>query len=115
MSGAANHLNRTFIQVFKREAATVNSDRPSGNTLVFSAAQGDETAYSYPEKGHGLFTYYLLKKIHDTEGDVTLGELSDYVSTQVKRQSVIVNRKSQTPVAMPSPTFSVNWREMKLI
>ena len=96
-------------------AIRVNPDRPLGNTLVFSAAQGDETAYAYPEKGHGLFTYYLLKKIHDTKGNVTLGELSDYVSTQVKRQSVIVNRKSQTPVTMPSTTFSVNWREMKLI
>ena len=58
-------------------ALKVKQDAPQGNMVVFSAATGDETAYPYKEKGHGLFTYYLLKKLQDTKGDVTLGELSD--------------------------------------
>ena len=40
---------------------------PQGKMVVFSAAQGDETAYPYKEKEHGLFTYYLLKKLQETK------------------------------------------------
>ena len=37
-----------------------------GSVVVFSAAQGNETAQGYPEEGHGLFTYYLLKELQTT-------------------------------------------------
>lgn len=89
--------------------------RPTGNTVVFSAAQGDETAFPYNEKGHGLFTYYLLEKIRETRGDITLGELTEYVETQVKRQSVVINRKSQTPTVTPSLQIgSEAWKSLRL-
>lgn len=70
-------------------AIKVKPSNPTGNMVVFTAAQGDETAYPYKEKGHGLFTYYLLKKLQETKGDVTLGELGDYIKTQVERQSIV--------------------------
>jgi len=82
--------------------------------VVFSAAQGDETAYPYHEKGHGMFTYFLLKKLQETKGNVTLGELGSYITTNVKQQSIIVNRKSQTPTVTPSQTLSDRWRGMRL-
>lgn len=64
-------------------AIKVKQNYPTGNMVVFTAAQGDETAYPYKEEGHGLFTYYLLKKLQETKGDVTLGELGDsLVSTK---------------------------------
>jgi len=88
--------------------------KPLGNMVVFSAAQGDETAHPYREKGHGLFTYFLLKKLQETKGNVTLGELSDYITTQVKRQSIVVNNKSQTPSVTASETLRNNWQEIKL-
>ncbi len=91
------------------------SGRPTGNTVVFSAAQGDETAFPYNEKGHGLFTYYLLEKIKETKGNVTLGELYEYVETQVKRQSVVINRKSQTPTVTPSLQMNdETWKSLRL-
>ena len=81
--------------------------------VVFSAATGDETAYPYKEKGHGLFTYYLLKKLQDTKGDVTLGELSEYVNREVRRQSVVINHKSQSPTVVPADGMS-DWSSIKL-
>ena len=54
-----------------------NVAAPKGNMVVFSASSNDETAYPYHEKGHGLFTYFLCKKLQETEGKVTLGELED--------------------------------------
>ena len=86
---------------------------PKGNMVVFSAAQGDETAYPYKDKQHGMFTYFLLKKLQETKGDVTLGELSDYLSEEVGRTSFVKNGKMQTPTASPS-TNATDWRNWKL-
>jgi len=95
-------------------AVKVKDEAPKGNMVVFSAATGDETAHQYEEKGHGLFTYFLLKKLQETQGNVNFGELSDYVTKQVKRQSVVINNKRQTPTVIPSATLADKWQEMKL-
>lgn len=89
-------------------------EMPTGKLVVFSAAQGDETAFPYTEKKHGMFTYFLLKKLQDTKGDTTLGELMDYVTTEVKQQSVLQNRKSQTPKVTASQSVADTWKNMKL-
>lgn len=88
---------------------------PVGNMVVFAAAEGNETAFPYEEKKHGLFTYWLLKKIQESAGQVTLGELGDYVIDNVKKTSITVNRKPQTPVVAISPLLSDSWRSMTLI
>jgi len=93
---------------------TAKSGAPTGNMVVFSAAQGDETAYPYHEKGHGLFTYFLLKKLQETEGNVTLGELDNYITANVKQESIVVNRKTQTPTVTASAAMGDSWRELKL-
>lgn len=87
---------------------------PQGNMVIFSAASGDETAYPYKEKGHGLMTYYLLKKLQETKGDVTLGELGRYIVDNVTKESVVSNGKSQTPTVVPSDNIINGWENMKL-
>ncbi len=86
---------------------------PKGNTVVFSAAQGDETALPYHEKFHGMFTYFLLKKIKEKKGDVTLAELSDYVITNVQAYSTPINNKRQTPMIIAAPAVA-DWQKWKL-
>ena len=97
-----------------RGVAIKAKDEPVGsNTVVFSAAQGDETAYPYKSQQHGMFTYYVLEKIQQSGGATTLGELSQYVTQQVKRKSVVENGKSQTP----SVSYASNneaWRNWQL-
>ncbi|WP_028903057.1 leucine-rich repeat protein [Prevotella sp. P6B4] len=95
-------------------AIKAKSQMPRGNMVVFSAATGDETAYPYKEKGHGLFTYFLLKKLQESRGDCTLGELSEFVRQNVRQQSIIVNRKSQTPTIQTSTTLQADWEHLKL-
>ena len=87
---------------------------PQGKMVVFSAAQGDETAYPFKEKEHGLFTYYLLKKLKETKGNVTLGELGQFITDQVSRKSIVANGKSQTPSVVSSGTMGESWKSMKL-
>ena len=95
-------------------AIKVKQNAPQGNMVVFSAAQGDETAYPYNEFEHGLFTYYLLKKLQETKGNVTLGELGDYIKTKVEQQSIVVNGKLQSPSIMSAPLIGNDWKTWKL-
>jgi tetratricopeptide (TPR) repeat protein len=95
-------------------ALKTRHEDPQGNMVIFSAASNDETAFPYREKGHGLFTYFLLKKLQESKGNVTLQELGDYVTTHVKQQSVVINRKSQTPNVAPSASMADIWKDLKL-
>lgn len=95
-------------------ALKTKSGTPQGNMVVFSAAQGDETAYPNREKQHGLFTYYLLKKLQETQGNIQLKDLGDYITTNVKQQSVLLNSKLQTPCVIPSASLSTDWQTWTL-
>ncbi len=85
-----------------------------GNMFVLSAATSDETALPYDEKGHGMFTYFLLKKLQATQGNATLGELSDYVGENVRKTSVVYNYKGQNPMHAVSGNLQGNWRMLRL-
>lgn len=93
-------------------AIKVKEEKPLGNTVVLSASQGDETAYPYTEKRHGLFTYFLLEKLRDTKGNVTLGELSNYIISNVKKTSIVNNGKLQTPTVNTS--LDESWKKLTL-
>ncbi|MCB8964463.1 MAG: caspase family protein [Bacteroidales bacterium] len=69
----------------------------SGNIAVLSATSSDQAALPYKEKGHGFFTYFALKKLKETGGNVSLQDLFDYLSETIPLQSVILNNKEQTP------------------
>lgn len=85
-----------------------------GNMFVLSAASDQETALPYTEKNHGLFTYFVLKKLQDTKGNVTLSELSQYVEENVKKNSLSVNKKLQTPRTSVSGNLKTTWTSKKL-
>ncbi len=86
-----------------------------GNLIVFSASSEDQTAHPYKEKAHGIFTYYLLKGLQISNGEMSYGELEDFISTNVMRKSVLVNNRVQTPEVKVSPIFEYTWKEMHLI
>ena len=92
-----------------------HGDTPATNKLVvFSAAQVDETAWGYDEQLHGLFTYFLLKKLQESKGNTTLGDLSKYITDNVKQRSVLINHKIQTPTVSASIDMQEDWRFLKL-
>lgn len=95
-------------------AIKAKEQKPMGKLVVLTAASGEETAYPYNEKAHGLFTYFLLKKLNETKGECSLGELSEYITTNVKRQSIVINRKPQTPAIIFSDSVKDEWMNYKL-
>jgi hypothetical protein len=86
-----------------------------GNLIVYSASSGDQTAYAYDEKSHGMFTYHLLKKIQETRGMVPFGELADYLEKEVNRRSLLVNNREQEPMVKVSPILEYTWRNFSFI
>ncbi len=95
-------------------AIKANSGEPKGNMVVITAATGNETAYPYQEKKHGLFTYFLLKKLQETKGKVSYAELVEYIRSEVSKKSIVENNKSQTPTLIPSAEVGENWKKWNL-
>lgn len=87
---------------------------PKGNMIVFTASSEDETAYGYKEKSHGLFTYYLLKKLQESKGNVSYEELFNYIEENVKMTSFQTNRKPQTPTVATAPEYQRIWKNARL-
>lgn len=90
-------------------ALKAKPDEPQGKMVAVSAATGDETAFPYEEQQHGMFTYYLLKGMRESRGKLTWGDLVNYVQTQVRQRSVVINHKSQTPTVSTSADAG-NWQ-----
>ncbi len=86
-----------------------------GNLIVFSASSEDQTAHPYREKSHGIFTYYLLKALQISNGEMSYGELADFVRTNVMRKSVLVNNRVQIPNVEVSPVLENTWEGMRFL
>ncbi len=72
-------------------------DALNGNIVVVSASSGLQSALPYQNEKHGMFSYYLLKKIQDSKGNTTLGDLFSYIKENVSLQSLKINNKEQDP------------------
>ncbi len=77
----------------------------SSNSVLFSSCRMDEVANWYPDKKHGLFTYFFLKGLRgraDFDGDrlVTVAELTQFLtdeSSGLNAKSLKLFNRSQHP------------------
>jgi hypothetical protein len=86
-----------------------------GNLIVFSASRGDQTAFAYREKKHGMFTYNMLHKIQQTNGMITYGELAKYLEFEVNKRSLLINNREQEPTIKVSPILEYDWRDFAFL
>jgi len=91
-----------------------STDYLSGNTIIFTATSGKQSALPYSKEKHGMFSYYLLKKIQETAGDIAYGELADYLTKKVSTESLHVNEKEQDPGVRVSEEVKDEWRGWRL-
>ena len=87
----------------------------TGNLVVFSASSGEQSALPYENEQHGMFTYYLLKKLQESKGNVSYVELADYIEKNVAIESLRVNQKEQDPKLLVSPELNNNWQTWKFV
>lgn len=74
---------------------------PEGKVALYSAASGAQVSSAYPEKRHGLFTWFSLRGLDgeadaNKDGALTAGELADFVLRGVSRTAGSLDRE-QTP------------------
>ncbi len=85
------------------------------NVTIFASSQIDQVSNWYPEKKHGLFTYFFLRGLRgkaDANGDrrITVGELKDYVQDESAGVPYWSNRefqRRQEPVVYASDVEKV--------
>jgi len=86
----------------------------NGNLVVFTASSGDQKSLPYVDKGHGMFTYFLLKKLQETKGDISYDELSQYIKNNVEVNSINKNGTIQNPNILVSPQLGEEWKTWTL-
>ncbi|MBC8198616.1 MAG: caspase family protein [Desulfobacteraceae bacterium] len=77
------------------------------NMTVLAAASGDQISSTYKEKGHGLFTYFMLKGIKNEDvvrqdGSIAVSDLFGYLKPQVERIARKQYNNEQTPQLIES-------------
>ncbi len=85
-----------------------------GNLVVFSASSDRQSAHPYRMMQHGIFTYYLLRKLKETQGDINYGELASHLRQTVSIRSIIVNNTEQIPETNVSPLIESIWHDWTL-
>jgi tetratricopeptide (TPR) repeat protein len=115
-------LDACFSGGFKGDAALVAQKAvrvvpkigmPRGNTVSFSSSSGDQTSSVWHEKKQGYFTYFLVKSIQESKGDITMKALFEKTNAAVKRATALTG-KLQEPQVMVSPVIDYDWENLKL-
>ena len=69
------------IKIKPREVKT------AGNLWLFASSSGEESSGVYEEGKHGYFTYFLLKKLKESKGNLTLDDLRKDVTRNVGKEN----------------------------
>ena len=85
-----------------------------GNILVFASSSGNQVSSSWEDRQHGLFTYFLLKKIKESKGDLYLSELYNYLKQSVPLKAITINKPEQEPKLKTSFQIEDVWHTWKL-
>jgi len=85
-----------------------------GKLVLFSASSAEQSALPHAEMGHGMFTYFLLKKLQESNGEANLSELDAYLSKQVPIKSTLMHSREQNPKTQYSPVVADEWGSWRL-
>ncbi len=83
--------------------------------VVFSASSGEQSALPYKDKKHGLFTYLLLKKLKESKGQISYGQLSDALKEDTGLKSILINNKEQNSQTNVSPSLGEEWKYWRFV
>ena len=84
-----------------------------GNLVVFSASSGDQSSLPYVDESHGIFTYHLLKKLQDSEGKISYGDLYDEIKLEVEKTALRNQGMDQEPKVNTSQKVANSWKNWK--
>ena len=86
----------------------------SKKLVVFSATSDKQRALPFDEQGHGFFTYYLLKNLKETGGNINFGKLATQLEKQVDNEAKDRTNFNQTPQVNASKALGDSWKSWTL-
>jgi len=107
-SGGGRNAGLLAARAVKVKPAEENM---TGNLVVFSASTGEQSSLPYNKEKHGIFTYFLLKRLQETGGNINYGALADYLTKTVALESLRINQKDQDPTVSVSPDVAGIWQK----
>lgn len=93
-------LTQKGVRVVPKYSMSAN-----GKLVSFSSSSGEQTSSVDYDTRHGYFTYFLLKTIQDTDGNITLQDLYNRTRDAVE-SATAVSGKIQTPQILVTPTWT---------
>lgn len=105
-SGGARNM-----PLLSQKTISINPEMPElkSNIVIFASSDGVESSGYNKEFQHGYFTYFLLKKLQETAGNITYDDLFNYIKTNVAKESIL-RGKPQNPVMLYSPKLDNVWK-----
>ena len=85
----------------------------NGNMVVLTSSTGEESSGVYREKQHGYMTYFLLKNLQESKGNITYKDLANSVINNVKKETAL-SGKVQTPQLNYSTAVDGTWEGWKI-
>lgn len=85
---------------------------PSGNVVICTGCNEDETAFSCDIFKHGVFTYALLKQLQNSKGKCPLRDVINNASKWVHKESLKLFDIIQSPQQVVSDDMKEKWNNI---
>ena len=79
------------------------------NIIVFTATSELQTALPFKKTQHGMFTYFLLKELQETSGNITYKQLFNKLLLNVTLFSLVLNKQEQAPNVIVNSNLKDSW------
>lgn len=96
----------------KRSDARIKGLRIRNDIVIFSAADVNKTAYSFEDQRHGFLTYYIMKELKRTKGNLSYGELYESLLKNVSYESSLQG-KLQEPILIGGGKTKDSWQSRR--
>ncbi|MBQ9639269.1 MAG: caspase family protein [Bacteroidales bacterium] len=86
--------------------------RLRNDIVIFHAANFRKTAYSFDDQKHGFLTYFLMKELKRTKGDINYGDLWTIIGRELSYESSLQG-KLQEPEMIAGGKLKDTWATLR--
>lgn len=107
-----NRDGEPFLNI-EKETERMRGMRIRNDIVIFSASNFNKPAYNFDAQQHGFFTYFLLKELKHSKGDLDYGQLIERVRGQLSYESSLQG-KLQEPAISVGGKIKDTWNTIRL-
>ncbi|MDT3388049.1 MAG: caspase family protein, partial [Bacteroidota bacterium] len=92
--------NGHSLFTIKKSVKKMKGMRIRNDVVMFAAADWNKPAYSFDQQHHGFLTYFMLKEIKRTRGDIDYGTLFETIDRQLNYESSLQGKLQQPKMVL---------------